>query len=232
MEFILESMRSEEIHSCLILIRDLSIKGAVNSSHEEVDEFRELISKSDIFSKLNNLLYQHNLFVRKDVIYTIGKIYFKQNANMLAEAYKFYRKTDPLIIPDILFELSWLTNRDIWSFIDELIKDNHFLFRWSAVDLLHKYNKNDNKSNKFIDSLVLLSNDDNIYVSNEAKELLKRSCMTKQISEFDEENLSITFLRLVIDFCNYQKTEKIRKYSIEDIEDYIKKKYEFNKKNE
>lgn len=149
MEFILESMKSEEIHSCLILIRDLSIKGAVNSSHEEVDEFRELISKSDIFSKLNNLLYQHNLFVRKDVIYTIGKIYFKQNANMLAEAYKFYRKTDPLIIPDILFELSWLTNGDIWSFIDELIKDNHFLFRWSAVDLLRKYNKNDNKSNKF-----------------------------------------------------------------------------------
>lgn len=234
LEIIFKSEEIDEIHSALFLIRDFCIHDAINIPRKTVKKFRNTITDSDIFLMLNKLLYNDNFVLKKDIVYTIGKINFKQNAKYLEKAYNFYKNKDPLILPDILQEIEWLKKDSIWKYVRKLAKHPNYLFRWAVVELLSKYNEDD--YDKIKSYLELLVYDSNQLVSTEAKYYLElgRSIQQnkklsdlefeKRILNIDDNESFIPFVKLVNGFCNYQKEHKLQKYSIKDIEHYIAKK--------
>ncbi len=107
---ILKSKKTEEIHSTLMLIRDLCIAGSTNILRDYTYKFRNLVLETEIFLIMNNLLYNCDILLIKDVIYTFGKLNFPQNIIYLEKAYDYYDNNDQDVSSYILNELEWLKN--------------------------------------------------------------------------------------------------------------------------
>jgi len=236
LEIVLQSENNDDVHSSLLFIRDFCIHGAVDISQEMVDEFRIFLPKSKIFSTLNTLLYHSSLILRKDVVYTIGKIVFEQNAEYLTQAYEFFRDKDPFMISDILGELEWLEKDIPWDHIKKLLEHPEYLFRWSVVELMTRL------SNEWFDKkleiLEILGKDTNSHVALEARfyyeltllypkyENMCESDWKKEIKRINKYKPKLSFTQVSIGFCNYQKEKKLLKYTVEDIENFVRENYE------
>ena len=236
LEIVLKSENNDDVHSSLLFIRDFCIQGAVDISQEMVDEFRIFLPKSKIFSTLNTLLYHSSLILRKDVVYTIGKIVFEQNAEYLTQAYEFFRDKDPFMISDILGELEWLEKDIPWDHIKKLLEHPEYLFRWSVVELMTRL------SNEWFDKkleiLEILGKDTNSHVALEARfyyeltllypkyENMCESDWKKEIKRINKYKPKLSFTQVSIGFCNYQKEKKLLKYTVEDIENFVRENYE------
>ncbi len=236
LEIVLQSENNDDVHSSLLFIRDFCIQGAVDISQEMVDEFRIFLPKSKIFPTLNTLLYHSSLILRKDVVYTFGKIVFEQNAEFLTQAFEFFRDKDPFMISDILGELEWLEIDIPWDHIKKLLEHTEYLFRWSVIELMTRL------SNEWFDKkleiLEVLGEDTNSHVALEAKyyyeftllypkyENMCESDWKKEIKRINKYKPKLSFTKVSIDFCNYQKEKKLLKYTVEDIENFVRENYE------
>jgi len=208
---ILKSYEESDIQNALLLIRDLS-NGTI--SPEITEEVRRCITYSEIFNELERLLYVENYFIRSSVIYTIGKISFKENISSLLKAFLFYLKGDPLNMPDMIFELFWLGDKNP-DYINKLVCHEHFLFRWSVFEILDSLSI-ENKYDKMNGYISVLRKDENNYVKAQAEYFYKKIILKEKSLKPTVDFSSMKRL-----FLNYLWKENQRDYTVIELENFL-----------
>ncbi|MDC0723662.1 hypothetical protein [Nannocystis bainbridge] len=123
-------------HNALTLARDLGVHGIVD---------RDLTSQvraempTLLFPALQRGLRATAYAVRAGVVYTIGKLSFDDQAQLLRDAFEQSLDRDPLLLPRIVFELHWLMPGPDWSYVHRLTAAPHRLIRWSALAAVEAY---------------------------------------------------------------------------------------------
>jgi hypothetical protein len=190
-------------------------------------EFTQRLPRSGILAPLRDLLYAPDQNVRHNAIHTLGKMGPRQNAGMLAEAFPHYLGHHPLELPDLLFELFWLSRKERgrrWDYYDQMATSSLYLIRWSMLDVLDHYRSTDpsSPSSRRLKHLYEgLSTDANPCVAAEATyELAKRRELAKLRLDLEAPMLALaewqrrkkqirlaeprlTFMTLEVSFWNY-----------------------------
>ena len=161
---ILRTAPPEAVTHTLTFVRDAQLY-----PHPFRDDFREYLAASNIWKTFQELLQAPNFSVRSSTIYTIGKLTNRDRAYLLSEAFPFYLATDPINLPRLLSELSWLTNEVNWSFIEEISASSHYLNRWSLCEVLDESGNSTETLNRFITILDRLKCDSHALIAAEAK---------------------------------------------------------------
>ncbi|MDR3459518.1 MAG: hypothetical protein P4N60_18980 [Verrucomicrobiae bacterium] len=162
-ESILQNSCPEEISHTLGFIRDAGLY-----EHPFHDAFRKHIKTPSLWGTLKVLLTSSDFFIRRNTVYTIAKLCERNRAHLLAEAFPFYLENDPINLPNLIKELTWLTNDRNWSFIEQITKAKHFAQRWSLCELLDDDGSSIESKYRYLDILKHLSSDPEPLVSAEA----------------------------------------------------------------
>lgn len=162
-ESILEKSDPEATSRTLGFLRDASLY-----KHPFRDGFQKHLASSTIWDVLQKLLAAPNFWVRKNTIYTVGKLTHRDRANLLSEAFPFYFENDPINLPFLLQELVWLTNEWNWSFIQKTATAKHFLQRWSLCQVLDDGGNQTEIAEQFLEILVQLKADTHRLLAAEA----------------------------------------------------------------
>jgi hypothetical protein len=110
----LRSRDADEVIAAHLFLRDVVNYGMVPA-------FTVHLPTSGIFEVFRNNLYVPDFAIRRDTIFTIGKIGPRANARLLAEAFPVYLQRDPLLLPGLLGELFWLTRHARqWTYLRAL----------------------------------------------------------------------------------------------------------------
>jgi hypothetical protein len=150
------------------------VRDAARNPHSRRNEFRECLVVSDIWDELRRLLCFQNFWVRKNAIYTIGKLAGRERACLLSDSFPYYLETDPINIPPLLKELRWLTGAWNWSFVEQTAAASHYLQRWSLCSLLDDDGSSPETFERYLDVLSALKTDPNSLVANEASLRVER----------------------------------------------------------
>lgn len=123
LESFLRTGTSAEKCEALAFLRDVSI---TRSQYPDFDDiirsFRGQICKASIFSIMGQNLYSSEVSVRRDTIYTFGKMFFKQNISILSQAVSVYMEQYPEDIDALLFELFWLQEKKDFGLLNRLVE--------------------------------------------------------------------------------------------------------------
>ena len=188
----------------LSFVRDASL-----SQHQFRDEFRECLKNSVIWDAFRRLLEHPNFAVRSSVIYTIGKLYYRERSYLLSEAFPFFLNQDPINLPGLLQELKWLTNTWPLDFLNRVVSSDHYLRRWSFCNFLDSYMED--TLYEFQDLLKILKQDSNPWVAAEANYRFERIVVKlgpklpkqewrKEIKRIEALEPKVTFERAAMKF--------------------------------
>jgi hypothetical protein len=122
----------QNVMDATLFIRDVSI----GLFREEItNAFRERLPASDLFDVLDECLSVHGLRVRKQAVYTFGKLCYKENAGRLIRAFRDRRDHDPFLMGSLAFEIRWLEQDDEahWSRIGWLAEAPDDVCRWATM---------------------------------------------------------------------------------------------------
>ncbi|MCY1064494.1 hypothetical protein OV090_06965 [Nannocystis sp. RBIL2] len=123
-------------HNALTLARDLGMRGIVDP---DLTSRVRAEMPALLFPSLQRGLQATAYSVRAGVVYTIGKLSFDDQAQLLRDAFEQFLDRDPLLLPRIFFELHWLLPGPEWSYIRRLTEAPHRLIRWSALAAIEPY---------------------------------------------------------------------------------------------
>jgi hypothetical protein len=97
-------------------------------------DFALALPRTGVFPALRANLYVPDYAVRRDSVYTIGKLTVRTTAGLLREAFPVALRRDPLLLPRLLSELSWLTGgKRPWAYLRRVAESPHYLVRWSLL---------------------------------------------------------------------------------------------------
>lgn len=128
----LRSGQGKHINDAHLFIRDVIL--LIHTKETEV--FKEEFYTSKIVEALNENVFANQHFVRSSAIYTIGKVWLKSSIDTLLRAFDHYLISDPVLLPELLFEIGWLGDRQNWDRIERMVRSDSYLTRWAA---LHDY---------------------------------------------------------------------------------------------
>ena len=162
-EAILTGNDSERVLHAQGFIRDASMY-----KHAARDAFRNYLSHSRIWDHFREFLIAPDFYLRRTTIYSIGKLCYKERAHLLVDEFPFFLQNDPLNLPRLLFELSWLTNAIRWDFFEQIKNARHFAQRWSLCVMLDDDGQPEEDMKRVLAFLQELKADSNSFVANEA----------------------------------------------------------------
>lgn len=105
-----------------------------------VPGLRGLLPTTSVFAALGANLYAPDYSIRRDSIYTLGKLTYPRQAAALVCAFPVYRERHPLELPDLLGELFWLSakeRRRRWDYLHALSRSPYYAVRWSVFEVAH-----------------------------------------------------------------------------------------------
>lgn len=161
---ILKTAEPEAVAHALGFVRDANL-----FQHPYRDDFHKHLSSSAIWETLQRLLHASNFSIRRNTIYTIGKLTSRDHAYLLSDVFTFYLENDPINLPNLLLELLWLTNRWNWNFVEQVASAKHYLKRWSLCQILDDTSDSTETKRHFLEVLVRLKCDLHPLVASEAK---------------------------------------------------------------
>ena len=217
---------------CTVLVKMLQSgeRSAINDAllfmcdvvnYRMLAEFTRYLPQSIIVPALRDLLYASDQNVRHNAIHTIGKMGPRQHARMLAEAFPQYLERYPLELPDLLYELFWLSREEgqrRWEYYDQVAASSSYLFRWAVLEMTHHDVSTDleSASSQRLERLyAALSNDDNALVSTEAAHQLSRLRLNSEApalpraewqsrkKQLHHSEPALTFAKFKFNFWNY-----------------------------
>jgi HEAT repeat protein len=125
------SSDADSIHAVAIFVRDIGIHGIVRANL--VTRARRQIPRT-VLPSLRRLLRARFYRVRSEAIYTLGKLSFRSEAKSLRRAFPFYLTRDPMNVPRVLFELTWLGGlKAVEACLRRVVAHPNALVRWSAL---------------------------------------------------------------------------------------------------
>lgn len=136
--------------------------------HSSREAFRSCVESSEIWESLRGLLRVPDFVMRRNAVYTIGKLTFRERACLLVEVFPFYLESDPINLPDLLQECFWLTGDWNWGLVDQVANADHYLKRWSLCQMFDDSNLQADTSNRSIAILERLKGDSHPNVVAEA----------------------------------------------------------------
>ena len=189
--------------------RDVGIEGTLSFlrdaalySHPEKERFRKALSVSTIRERLRELLYHNNANVRKNAIYTIGKLGFRPYAKFLLEAFPYYLKEDPINLSGLMFELRWLTRRWHLPLLKQIADAPHYLQRWSLCSRIYEDPHDADDARGFLELLLKLADDPHPEIAATAKDRCKelqshiRGVTLSFSGSMDFDDLTIRFMSM------------------------------------
>jgi hypothetical protein len=128
-----ELLRSEDnqtVRFTGVFIRDLVLLG---TQHPDCSEFVKDYLESSIIITLEYLLSSPNHFTRLEAVYTLGKVCSYSSIAHLDQAFIKFRDTDPMLLPRLVFEMSWLGADNFWALIDSMSNSPVYVTRWAII---------------------------------------------------------------------------------------------------
>ncbi len=233
---LLKSNNHEIVGYTCFFIRDFVLSISESDTCKQLWETK---LESAIIPELEYLVLADNHFIRKHIIYTLGKICSYNSVPVLLHAFSELRDRDPILLPRLVGELFWLGVKNRHALIESMTASNQYITRWSVVEALNQFIY-DSKSEdetflmryKFCD---LLRWDSNSLVQAEAEyeyqylELNRRKHKTfmskleykTQNKELNKIKPFLLFSGVENHFYKYMYEQNLHWYSIQELEDFI-----------
>lgn len=137
-----DTLQCEDVTKAGLFVIDLCI-GVLGT--ELAAEARSLLPSSGLFDGLARCLHAPTFSVRSHAVYTLGKLTFRENLALLERTFRERRDSDPLLMPDLLFEAFWLEPHDDshWARTRNLAESPNCLSRWAALAVIEKHFKSE-----------------------------------------------------------------------------------------
>lgn len=232
---LLQRNDEETVSYTCLFITDFSI----GSRNNTCKEFWESKLESAIIPELEHLVLADNHFIRRQVIYTLGKICSYNSVPVFLHAFYELRDKDPLLLPRLVGELFWLGVDNGWDLIDSMTASNQYTTRWAALMSLREFiydAQNEDETflmrYKFCDRLrqdshpLVLAQAEYEYQilalnRRKFKENMSKLEYKKQRKELRKLEPSLSFCVTDGRFCNYMSDRKLHTYKIEELESFI-----------
>ncbi len=234
---LLHSEDLETINATCLFITDAVLLGSQNPICEEGWESH---SQGAIVPELERLVLSDNHFIRKQVIYTLGKICSYDSIPILLQAFHQFRDQDPILLPRLVGELFWLGVDHPGDVIQSMVASPQYLTRWAVLTILGEliYNSPDETDEIFLMKYKVcesLCDDSNFWVQAEAnyeyqflklnlrwrQENLSKSEYKKQKKELQRLKPGLSFFQVSGQFDNYLYGNRLYHYSIEELETFV-----------
>jgi|GEM_PF-3017734 len=132
---LVRSLETERFDDAVLFIRDVSI----GLFQQEITlAFRAQLPGSGLFDALDRCLRAPAFHIRSQAAYTFGKLSYPDHADRLIRVLEERRDTDPLLTPQLLFEIRWLRWDDEahWRRIQWLAEAPEDVCRWAALQAI------------------------------------------------------------------------------------------------
>ena len=235
---LLKSSDLDTIHSASLFTRDLMF----NSSTPITgccSAFRHKYPQSSVVQALQKLVFSKNKDLRHIAVYTLGKTCVKSSLPTLLQAFKSFMNSDPLLLPRLLSEISWLDPKSnaFDTCIKKMALSSLFLTRWAVLGTLTPF-QNTGKIFKLKKEIYALLSTDKVSVIRCEASFLLKQLMFEQLSANtkkksikqsvreapDTVEPKFTFEALEIEFNNYRYKNSIQSYRVSDLVSFIRTK--------
>jgi len=222
LDSILKNETPENIVYALGFIRDANLY-----KHPFREGFHEHLASAKIWETFRDLLKAPNFNVRRNTIYTIGKLTNRDRAYLLSDAFPFYLAKDPINLPRLLLEHLWLTNKWNWDLVERIASADHYLKRWSLCQILDDTGDNDETKKRFLDVLTQLKSDANSLVAAEANFRFERvkvklaPKLTKAEWRKEVKRISSAEPRMTFEWTAMCFMENRSDYSLDEFDQFV-----------
>jgi hypothetical protein len=199
---LLRSSDHKHVERTCRVIRDLVVK---DPNHDLGAAFREAFHASAIVPELERLVLEGGYFIRKSAINTLGKTVCTDSLPALGRAFHLLLERDPLVLPDLHFEMRWLEgtleylkrsasvdaetagescatqDHDDSPLIDAMAASTLYSTRWAAIHILeglHKFAS--------LRQIERLRSDGHELVSKEAEYVYRRFLLLQRSSQLSK----------------------------------------------
>jgi rubredoxin len=187
-----------------------------------------------VVAALEQNVFRRNHFVRDNAIYTLAKLGSVASVPALHRAFSRYRDSDPILLPNLVFELRWL-GKKMWPLVEEMLSASHFSTRWATIRFLAEgcWPSHADDFDRYKASLQSLANESNALLVAEASyELKKLTCYneTRIVEKYEKRKLrkqvrklqpATTFEQIRISFRNHLCRTGKEDYDITELERFI-----------
>lgn len=125
--------KREHVGVVCLMVRELVLLGW---QVPEVEKFNELYETSQIVRELENLVMNGDYWDRRQAVHALGKTYVKSSAAVFTRALEYWLERDPLFLPRIFFERSFLDVELGTHFFEKILTSRNYLTRWAALQIL------------------------------------------------------------------------------------------------
>lgn len=229
---ILCSRNEDNIKGANLFLRDVVLLAPEQISQN----FKANFPPQTIIKALEDNVFANNWFVRSDSVCTLGKLGLTMSIPTLVKAFNQSIETDPLLLPELFFELSWLQGESDWALLSKALHSHHYLSRWAALPEIGRHFVDPGKIEGFSQQKELVKSmldDLNGYVKQEAQYEYQRLLYLqkakgasrkekKQLKrELDQYEPPVMFMDVEIQFGNYLYNSSQRDYQLSELEDFV-----------
>lgn len=218
---------SSSSHRDMILVssflKDTFIHNIIDLPEEITKLFFKKLIDSKIPAIVEDNLYCSNWHIRSEAIYIMGRILLKYE--ILLKAFDHFYQFYPIDIGHLIGEMTGIKKKKLEELFEKILQHKNYIFRWALIDI--------NPSTEY---LRILSEDENEFISKEAKSVLKSSEAEKEevnFQEISDKHLhkmknqwksfqpAVSFSDVVVHFSiHLDKTNK-NDYSIEEFNKFL-----------
>lgn len=233
---LLQSNNEETVSYACLFITDFVLSCSQNNICKQ--SWKKL--ESAIIPQLEHLVFADNHFIRKQVIYTLGKICSYNSVPVLLHALHELGDRDPILLPRLVGELFWLGVDNRCDVIESIIVSKQYTTRWAVVVTLEEfiYHLPNQEDETFLMRYKFcnhLRQDSHPLVQAEAeykyqvlelnrrkhKENMSKSDYKKQRKELKKIQSFLSFSSVCSQFSNYMYKRNLHTYTTEDLEGFI-----------
>jgi hypothetical protein len=132
---LLQSSDCKTLPATLLFVQDL----ISYYPSEERQAVRTAYPESIVVQALEALLHAECHGTRKQAAYVLGKTGSESSVKAMTEAFHQWRDRDPILLPRLIGELSWLGAANFDELLDAMMTSPVFATRWATASLLQEF---------------------------------------------------------------------------------------------
>ncbi len=191
-----------------------------------------------IIPQLENLLFVDNHFIRRYVIYRLGKICSYNSIPIMLNLFYEVRDKDPILLPLLIGELFWLGVDNGLQIVESMTASSSYTTRWSVMETFGRFIYSSHEDEAFLMRYKFcqqLRYDIHLLVRTEAEyeyqflELNRQKYQDMSKSDYKKQRKVLKkqlkpylyFSNVAIQFSNHLYAQNLHTYSIKELENFI-----------